>query len=177
MVLLCISLIISGDEHLFIYLLALYITSLERYLFKFFDCFLIRLFDFLLMSYRHSLYILHLFINLLSDIWFANIFSSSVSCIFTLLIISFAAQKGIYYFYLFIYFAFLGLHPQHMEVPVLGAEWNLYLLAYATATATWDPSHVCDLHHSSQQSQILSPLSKARDQTHVIMDTSQVRYH
>ena len=34
--------------------------------------------------------------------------------------------------------------------------------AYATTTATQDLSHVCDLHHSSRQHQILNPLSKAR---------------
>ena len=43
----------------------------------------------------------------------------------------------------------------HMEVPRLGAEYELHLPAYntatamATATAMQDPSHVCDLHHSS----------------------------
>ena len=36
---------------------------------------------------------------------------------------------------------------------------------YATATATWDPSHVCDLHHSSGQCWILNTLSEARDRT------------
>ena len=61
-----------------------------------------------------------------------------------------------------------------MEVPRLGVELELQLLAYATATATLDPSHVCDLHHSSQQPWILNPLSKARDQTHILMDPSQV---
>ena len=35
-------------------------------------------------------------------------------------------------------------------------------MAHATATATPDPSHVCDLHHSSRQRWILNPLSKAR---------------
>ena len=35
----------------------------------------------------------------------------------------------------------------------------------ATATATWDPSCVCDLHHSSRQCWILNPLSEARGQT------------
>ena len=35
--------------------------------------------------------------------------------------------------------------------------------AYARATAMWDPSHVCDLCHSSQQCWILKPLSEARD--------------
>ena len=61
-----------------------------------------------------------------------------------------------------------------MEVPRLGVESELQLLARTTATATWDPSHICDLHHSSWQHQILNPLSKARDQNQVVVDTSQV---
>ena len=59
----------------------------------------------------------------------------------------------------------LGLHSRHMQVPRLGVESKLQLLAYTTVTATWDPSHVCNLHHSSQQRQILNPLSEARDRT------------
>ena len=43
----------------------------------------------------------------------------------------------------------------------------------ATATATRDLNHVC----SSQQHQILNPLSEARNQTHDLMDTSWVCYH
>ena len=46
-----------------------------------------------------------------------------------------------------------------------------------TATATWDPSHVCDLHHGSWQHRILNPLSEARNRTCILMDTYQVRYH
>ena len=42
-----------------------------------------------------------------------------------------------------------------MEVPRLGVESELQLPATATATATWDPSHVYDLHRSSWQHQIL----------------------
>ena len=40
---------------------------------------------------------------------------------------------------------FLGPLLWHMEVPRLRAESELQLLAYTTATATWDLSHVCDL--------------------------------
>ena len=35
-----------------------------------------------------------------------------------------------------------------MEVPRLGVESELQLPAYTTATATLDPSHICDLHHT-----------------------------
>ena len=37
--------------------------------------------------------------------------------------------------------------------------------AYATAMATLDPSHLCDLCCSCQ---ILNPLSEARDRTHIL---------
>lgn len=46
---------------------------------------------FLLLSYRSSLYILD--ISLFSDVRFANIFSHSVSCLFTVLIVSFDVQN------------------------------------------------------------------------------------
>ena len=39
---------------------------------------------------------------------------------------------------------FLGPHLQHMEVPGLEVESKLQLPATATATATRDPSHICD---------------------------------
>ena len=35
---------------------------------------------------------------------------------------------------------FLGLHPWHMQIPRLGVELELQMLAYTTATATPDPS-------------------------------------
>ena len=62
-----------------------------------------------------------------------------------------------------------------MEVPRLEVESELQLVAYATVTAMPDLSHVSDIHHSSGQCQILNPLSEARDQTQLLMDTSQVR--
>lgn len=50
----------------------------------------IGLFVFLLLSCRYSLYILG--ISPLSHIWFANIFSHSLGCFFTLLIVPFDAK-------------------------------------------------------------------------------------
>ena len=63
-----------------------------------------------------------------------------------------------------------------MEVPRLGVESELQLLAYTTATAMPDLSLVCNLHHSSGQHWILNPLIEAGDQTCVLMNTSQIRY-
>jgi len=62
-----------------------------------------------------------------------------------------------------------------MEVPRLGVELELQLPASITATATQDPSRICNLHHSSWRRRILNPLSEARDQTYVLMDASQIR--
>ena len=61
-----------------------------------------------------------------------------------------------------------------MEGPRLGVELELQLLAYAKATETQDPRHICNLYHSSQQHWILNLLSEARVQTHILVDTSHV---
>ena len=79
-----------------------------------------------------------------------------------------------FFFFFFFFKVFLGPHLWHMEVPRLGIQLELLLPAYATATATPDLGRVCDLHRSSQQRQILNPLSEARDRTHILTDTSQV---
>ena len=78
-----------------------------------------------------------------------------------------------------ILFAFLPPHLWHMEVPRLGVQSELQLPAYTTATATAisDLSHVCNLHHSSRQRQILNPLSEARDRTSILMVTRWVHFH
>ena len=64
-----------------------------------------------------------------------------------------------------------------MEVPRLGFDSELQLLAYTTAAATGDLSRICNLHHSSLQCQIPSPLSEPRDQTRILKDTSQIHFH
>ena len=70
------------------------------------------------------------------------------------------------------FFCFLWPHLRHMEVLGLQVESKLQLPAYATATP--DPSHVCNLCHSSQQHQILNSLSKAWDQICILMDAGSL---
>ena len=74
----------------------------------------------------------------------------------------------------FFFFVFLGPQLRYVEVLELEVKSKLQLLAYTTATATWDLSRICDLHHSSHSCWTLNPLSKARDGTYILMDTSQV---
>ena len=83
----------------------------------------------------------------------------------------------LFFFCLFvIFFCFLGLYLQHVEVPTLGVESELQMPAYTTVRAMWEMSWVCDLHlhHSSQQCWMLDPLRKARDRTRVLRDNGLV---
>ena len=73
-------------------------------------------------------------------------------------------------------FIFLKPHLWYMEVPWLGIKSELQLPPYTIATAMPDPSCICNLQHTSQQRQILNPLSKTRDCTLALMDTSWVCY-
>ena len=84
------------------------------------------------------------------------------------------SQQSFFFLSFFFFFCVLGPYLWHLEVPRVGDESELQLLAYARATATQDPGCICELHHSSRQHWILNPLSEARDQTHILLDTSWV---
>ena len=86
MVLVFFSLMITDIEHVFTCLLA----SLEKSLFRSFAHFLIGSFVILVLSFASSLY--NLEINYLYDV-LLNMFSSSVGCLFILLMVSFTVQK------------------------------------------------------------------------------------
>jgi len=62
-----------------------------------------------------------------------------------------------FFFFFFFFFCLLQLYLQHMEVPRLGFE-SAYVLAYGNTR--------------SKPHQIFNPLSKARDQTCILTDTT-----
>ena len=113
-----ISQIISDVEHLSMCLFAISVSSLEKCLFRYSGCFLIRVFFLYCMF---SLY--NLDINPLLIV-FGNMFFHSVVCFFILLLVSFAVEKdfSLMESYLFI-FALVTLaggnrHPKILLRPM-----------------------------------------------------------
>ena len=70
--------------------------------------------------------------------------------------------------FFFFFFSFLRPHLWHMEVPRLGVKQEL--AAYTTATPDQAASATYTTAHSNVRS--FNPLRRARDQTHILMDTS-----
>ena len=105
----CIFLMINGIKHLFMYLLAICMSSWWKMSIWIF-CPFFKLDCFLLWNYMSSPYILD--INPLSDIWFASIFSYSGGCLFCCCWwVSFAEKLLVWYnpsYFCFCCFCFQG---------------------------------------------------------------------
>ena len=94
--------------------------------------------------------------------------SASTFCLFVIL--EFCKMLSFFFFLLF------GAAPSAYGGSHARGQLELQPPAYITAIATWDPSHICDLYHSSWQCQILNPLSEARHRTCNLMVPRQILF-
>ena len=74
-------------------------------------------------------------------------------------------------FIFFLYFFFVMITPAVYGSSQARGRIGAAPAANPPATATPDLNHVCNIHCSLGQCQILNPLSKAKDQTHILTVT------
>ena len=85
--------------------------------------------------------------QVLSGANYTILYPVPVCCIQSTLQPTSQVQTDMFLLIKFFFFLFRAI-PVEMEVPRLGVESELQLLALTTATATPDPSRVWDLHNS-----------------------------
>ena len=73
-----------------------------------------------------------------------------------------------------LFVCFLGPHPNIWRFPGQGSNRSHSCQSTPQPQQCQDLSHVCDLHHRSWQCWNFNPLSKARDQTYILTDSSRV---
>ena len=69
-------------------------------------------------------------------------------------------------FYFFLFFIFRATSAAY------GGYQRLNWTCSCWPTPEPQQHHIWDLHHSSQQSRILNPMSEARDRTRILVDTT-----
>ena len=79
----------------------------------------------------------------------------------------------LYCMYVYVY-VFLGPHLQRMEFRRLGSRIGAAAVSLCHSHSNTRLSHIFNLCHSSQQHQILNSLTKERDRTCILIDTSWV---
>ena len=85
-------------------------------------------------------------------------------------------------FYLFIFIFNFFVFCLFRATPMVYGGSQARGLIGATAAslhhshAMQDSGQICNLHCSSRQHWILNPLSRARDQTHILMEMSQIHF-
>ena len=91
----------------------------------------------------------------------------------------FKSSWGVGFLFCFSFFACLlfSAAPEAYGGPQARGRKGAAAVAYATATAMPDLSHIFNLCFGLQQHWILNPLREVRDQTHILTDAGQVHSH